>query len=596
MTPLSTDTVLAQLHPILTDHYRVDDLVALSQERALFKAWDRMLKRPVAVRVHLVPDTPGRRWFLRETEALAQLDHPSIRHVYDAHVAGPYAYRTANWIEGESLDTAMQRGQRSIPQVMAMARDLLSALEHAHARGVLVRRIVPTTLMLDISGRGVITDLRYANCCSDAVPTGGTELQSPFVAPEIRSGGVPGEPAVDLYAVSAVLYYALTGIEPPVNPQEIRRPSELRPACPAAVERVLLRALKISPDARYLTATEMLEDFVSDAGMFHEPAAAPPAAEGAGPAAAGDGWEKRLRRALGDDYELLGEIGRGGFGRVYRVRDLGLEREAALKVMHPSLTADVAVVERFRREAQLAARLQHPNMVHIHEIGGRAGLLWYTMELVAGENLAQIVRREGPWPVDRTVRLLREALSALRPAHTQGLVHRDLKPENMLIDQDGRLRITDFGLALALRDVGAARFGGATSRSGTPAFASPEQLLGEKVDHRSDLYSLAAVAYFALLGQPPFEGKTPEAILARQTTETFPPLAERRPDVPAALIQVLDQALSSDPEQRFATASEFADAITLATRLSVSDWGTALVEVAEGWARRLLDKVRREGT
>ncbi|MGH7752293.1 MAG: protein kinase domain-containing protein, partial [Gemmatimonadales bacterium] len=157
-------------------------------------------------------------------------------------------------------------------------------------------------------------------------------------------------------------------------------------------------------------------------------------------------------------------------------------------------------------------------------------------------------------------------------------------------------RITDFGLALALRDVGAARFGGATSRSGTPAFASPEQLLGEKVDHRSDLYSLAAVAYFALLGQPPFEGKTPEAILARQTTETLPPLAERRPDVPTALIQVLGQALASDPAQRFASAVEFSDAITLATRLSVADWGSALVEVAEGWARRLLERVRREGT
>src|SRR5256885_559120 len=121
---------------------------------------------------------------------------------------------------------------------------------------------------------------------------------------------------------------------------------------PAVLDRVLLRALQARPGDRYFTATEMLEDFVSDAGVFHEPAAAPQVAEA--------GFERRLRRALGDDYELLEEIGAGGFGRVFRARDLGLEREVAIKVLHPSLTADLGVVERFRREAQLAAKRRHP--------------------------------------------------------------------------------------------------------------------------------------------------------------------------------------------------------------------------------------------
>src|SRR5438046_6200410 len=142
------------------------------------------------------------------------------------------------------------------------------------------------------------------------------------------------------------------------------------------------------------------------------------------------------------------------------------------------------------------------------------------MELVPGATLAQLVQREGPLSVERTVRLLEEALSALEHAHGRGLVHRDLKPENMLTESDGRLRITDFGLALALRGEG--RFGGATSRSGTPQFAAPEQLLGERVDQSADLYSLGAVAYFALLGRPPFDGVTPESILARQTTDDLP--------------------------------------------------------------------------
>lgn len=134
-------------------------------------------------------------------------------------------------------------------------------------------------------------------------------------------------------------------------------------------------------------------------------------------------------------------------------------------------------------------------------------------------------------------------------ARARTLVHRDLKPENILIEPDGRLRITDFGLALALPGDGA--FGGATSRSGTPQFAAPEQLLGEPVDQRADLYSLAATTYFALLGRPPFDGRTPEAILARQTTDDLPPLTDARHDVPLELEEVLRRALASDLAARF---------------------------------------------
>jgi serine/threonine-protein kinase len=143
-----------------------------------------------------------------------------------------------------------------------------------------------------------------------------------------------------------------------------------------------------------------------------------------------------------------------------------------------------------------------------------------------------------------------------------GLIHRDLKPENMLIEPDGRLRITDFGLALALR--GGARFGGATSRSGTPQFAAPEQLLGERVDQRADLYSMGAVAYFALAGHPPFTGKTPEQILAKQTTEDMPPLSAERRDVPRELDEVVKRALRSDPAERFHSASAFSAAVRAA--------------------------------
>src|SRR6266516_2198931 len=493
---------------VLEPAFRLDRLVAATAERVVYHAWDRLLKRHVA----------------------------------------------------------LHGGPRQIPTAHTLVRDLLSAAEHAHARGVILRRIVPLTLMLELSGRAVITDLRYANWCLPNVPPQERGAGGAFVAPEVRAGG-PGEPASDVYAVAALVYYVLTGHEPDADPVRVVPPRQLRPAVPAALERVLLRALQAAPAARYFTATEMLEDFVSDAGVFQGLAATPQLAEA--------GFERRLRRALGDDYELLEEIGTGGFGRVYRARDLALERDVAIKVLHPSLTADTAVTERFRREAQLAARLRHTSIVSIYDIMGRAGLEWYTMELVPGTNLAQLVQSQGPLSVDQTVRVVDQGLSALEHAHALGLVHRDLKPENMLIEPDGRLRITDFGLALALR--GDARFGGATSRSGTPQFASSEQLLGERVDQRADVYSLAATAYFALLVRPPFEGPTPEAILARQTTEDPPSLHDARKDVPRELEDVLRKALASEPAARYPTATAFRDALRrsrgLLFRLRALLWG-----------------------
>jgi serine/threonine protein kinase len=494
-------------------------------------------------------------------------------------VIGGVAYRVGNWIDGEGLHEAVQRGPRVIPTVLAFARDLLGALEHAHLHGIIVRRIVPASVLLSAGGRGTVTDLRYCSYTLPAIPPGTVPPAQMFMAPEIRGGGV-GDPTCDVYTAGALLYFAVTGQEPPLDSRQLRRPTELRPTCPRAIERILLRALRPAPEDRYLSAGEMLEDLASDAGTFETR----PATIGEGPVTPGEDrtrFEQRLRRALGDDYELLSLLGSGGFGRVYRVRDLQLEREVALKVLHPALTQDPEVVERFRREAQLAARLSHPNIVNIYDIAGRSGLIWYTMELVDGPSLAQLVERQGPLSLDRVLRLLREALSALAHAHGSGLVHRDIKPENMLLEPDGSLRITDFGLALALRG----KFGGATSQSGTPQFASPEQLLGERVDQRSDLYSLAAVAYYALLGTVPFPGLTPEQILAKQTTNQFPTSRDRRDDVTEGLEAVLDRALSADVESRYPSAAEFLQAVNRAVEGGRGEPVTEWARAAARWLR-----------
>jgi serine/threonine-protein kinase len=552
---------------VLGQRYRLERLIAVNTERVLFVAQDQILTRRVSLRVNFYTTEALRAWFLREAEALARLDHPAIRHVYDVGVVGDVAYRIGNWIEGEGLHEAVARGPRPIPDVHNLARFLLNGLEHAHANGIVVRRLVPPGLLLSPGGRGTLTDLRFCSHTLPAIPPHERPSGLHFMAPEIRDGQ-PGDPTSDVYGAGAVLYYAITGAEPAATPAEIVPASQLRPSCPQALERVLMRALREVPAKRYLTASEMLDDFTSEAGDYSTAMLLEQTATSGGASDSVRQWEKRLRRALGDDYELLSELGSGGFGRVYRVRDLHLERIVALKVLHPMLIQDPAGVERFRREAQLAARLNHPHLVNIYEIGGRAGLMWYTMEFVDGPNLAQLVEAEGPLPLDRVLRILREGLSALSHAHGTGLVHRDIKPENLLFERNNSLRITDFGLAIALRGQG--RFGGATSQSGTPRFASPEQLLGERVDGRSDLYSLAAVAYFALLGRAPFEGVTPVQVLAQQTTNQPPALREARPDVGEEVEQVLRRALRADVSARYPTAGEFLAALNRAVKRDAS--------------------------
>ncbi len=545
---------------LFADEFEVKRLVAASDVRALFVVHDTILKREVVLRVHLQPDTQSRRWFERETELLACLDHYALRAVHSGGYRDTWAFRVAKWIEGESLETAASRSPRPIRSVLALARSLTSLLEYIHSNQIAVRRIVPATLMLETTGRSIVTDLRYASPCID-VADDWDDAGLPFVAPEIR-GGAPGDPRSDIYTAGALLYFALTGQVPPADCCKLKTPSELRAASPVALDRVIMRALEFDPSERYFSAAEMSDDLTSDLGDSTAELPVVPQSRSAYEDARA--WEKRLRRALGDEYELLGELGSGGFGRVYHVHDLDLERDVALKVLHPFLTADPDVVERFRREAQLAGRIMHPYIVNTYDIGGRAGLQWYTMEYVDGPNLAQFVEREGRVSIDRVLRMMREALAGLQHAHRHGLVHRDLKPENILVhDSTGDTMIADFGLAVALKRPD--RFGGASSHSGTPAFAAPEQLLGGKVDHRADLYSLALCAYFALTGAEPFGGGSTTSVLARQTVGTLPDLANIRSDVPLYLTEALTQGAALDPERRHESAESFAAALTPTT-------------------------------
>ncbi|HEY6826863.1 MAG TPA: protein kinase [Gemmatimonadaceae bacterium] len=271
----------------------------------------------------------------------------------------------------------------------------------------------------------------------------------------------------------------------------------------------------------------------------------------------------RVTVAVGTQYLIENEIGRGGMAVVYRGVDTRLNRTVAIKVLPPDVAFNPDVRVRFLREAQTAAQLNHPNIVPIYSVDEKdsAGLVYFVMAFVDGESLGSRLKREGIWPVDRAVRVLRDVADALAYAHARGVVHRDIKPDNILIDRaSGRPMVTDFGIARAA--AGETRLTVTGVAVGTPAYMSPEQALGEReIDGRSDLYSLAVVGYHMLTGEPPFKAVNTPAMLVKHVSERPRPVRERRPDVPAYLAVAIDRALAKRPEDRWTDAAEFRDAL-----------------------------------
>jgi serine/threonine-protein kinase len=336
---------------------------------------------------------------------------------------------------------------------------------------------------------------------------------------------------------------ALVGELPP--PHNIPPLQLLYPEVPAGIGIALDRALSPDPLKRFPSVGALLRavDRVSGSRSVLITGAGPLADE-RGPTH-DETEESRVRWATADDYDVLALLGRGSFGTVWRVRDLTLGREVALKVLHPSIAKDERVVTRFRREARLAAQLSHPAIVPIYDWDSRGDVSWYTMELAEGGSLAQHLARKGPRPLIEVAPQAHQILDALSAAHNIGVIHRDLKPENVLIDRWFRWRITDFGIAnVTGEDLG-------SSGSGTPAFAAPEQLLGEPQSPAADLFAVGAIVWYALTGLPPFEGKDPKTILAQQLTGELETTLFH-PAVGAWLLR----ALAPKVEDRFADAQD----------------------------------------
>ncbi len=268
-------------------------------------------------------------------------------------------------------------------------------------------------------------------------------------------------------------------------------------------------------------------------------------------------------RVLGDRYRLDHKLARGGMATVWVAEDPLLSRNVAVKLLHPELAVDDGLRARFRNEAIAAARLTHPGIVATYDTGDDDGVAYIVMELVDGFNLRHILDRNGRLAVGDAVNIGSQVAEALDHAHRHGLVHRDVKPANVLVQPDGRVKVTDFGIAKATGTDDLTRTG---TVIGTARYLAPEQVNGETVDARADVYALGLVLYEMLTGRPPFGGDTDVATAVARLTSTPDPIRSLRPEVPRTVEDVVARSLARDPEYRYSTARELRDALTASVK------------------------------
>jgi predicted Ser/Thr protein kinase len=265
-----------------------------------------------------------------------------------------------------------------------------------------------------------------------------------------------------------------------------------------------------------------------------------------------------LREETAGEYEIERELARGGMGIVYLATEIQLRRRVAIKVLPPVLTFGAAAIERFRREARTAAALDHPNIIPIYRVSSGGELLWYSMKLLEGQSVDTILKERQRLEFEETIAILEQVADALDYAHQRGVVHRDIKPGNIVLDDHGRVTVTDFGIAKEVQDASVSSSG---HLLGTPYYMSPEQYRGAEIAGAADQYSLGVVAYQCLGGRVPFDAGTAYELLNKHVSDPPPPLADLRTDLPPHAYAAIERALAKRADERFPTVADFVNSL-----------------------------------
>jgi len=495
------------------------------------------------------PGTPAVERFRRSALAAAALGHPNIAAVREiGEVGDGRLYLALPAAEVETLESRLAGGPLPLRDAFDLAAQIAAALARAHAAGIVHGDLRPACILVTPYGEVKVAAFGLGAL---AVPAAGTAAACR--APEVRRGE-PAGAAADVWSLGAILQEMIAGREP--------FPGE---TLPKAFARLAARTQALRPEERYPDAGPLEVDLLHAFAALEAPVspAAPtrreiPAAPGgraadrlatgpAGPTPHGIAGRKLL------SYRVFERLGSGGMAVVYRAEDTRLERMVALKFLAPELSRDPQAKERFLREAQAASSLDHPNVCTIHEIGETDGQTFIAMPFYGGGTLAQRIAR-GPLPLDEALDVAFQIAQGLAKAHRRGIVHRDIKPANVMLTADGVVKIVDFGLAKLADSSGPRGAGRTGSGGGTIAYASPEQVRGESVDLRTDLWSLGVVLYEMVTGRKPFPGDQDHAVLFAIQRDEPRPLAELRPAAPPELAHVIGRLLAKDREQRTSSA------------------------------------------
>jgi serine/threonine protein kinase len=580
-------------HPLIgrvvADRLQIMSFIGDGRIAQVFCAQQDAEPRHVALKVVLPtlcadPDVVGR--FLFAAEKCKRLHHPGIVPTHAAGEDRDVLYLATDLVMGESLRSAVDaRGPLPARDAVRIASEIGRALEYALSQGVLHRNLRPSNVFL--TQRPDAPEREIVKLCDfdmgDVVDV--LRARDPYAAPEIVRGGI-GDSRADVYAVGALLFELLTGrshrremgteavaVVASERAQHPQRPPDLRPALLSVLE----RTLAADPADRYDSVRELVSDLTQlELRRSSLPVEAPatladrdPHATQARPAPGGREQGRELGlvgRTLDGRFHVASFMRSGGMAHLFHGTRLSDGARVVIKVLHPRLVDEPGLVKRFAREARLAAELVHPHIIEIVHVGES----YFAMELMAGEDLSRRLRQRGRLPEAHAAQIAIAIADALSYAHARDVVHRDIKPANIMIcsvAEGERVKLLDFGIAKLVENTKGRILSADLTRNrsaltsigdlvGTPRYMSPEQGRAERVDRRSDLYSLGVVLYEMVTGVPPFDGETALQIIARHVQEAPMPPSALVPDLDGELEGLILQLLSKDPGARPASALE----------------------------------------
>ena len=543
----------------------------------VYRAHDPRLDRAVAVK--LLRPSPGDEHFastlLHEGRTLARVRHPNVVTVYGA---GEHDGQVGLWMElvrGVTLEQMLAaHGSFSAGEAGLIGQELCRALAAVHRAGLVHGDVKAQNVMREQGGRLVLMDFGAGGTRSSPAMRQGIVGTLSHLAPELLEGADETMRS-DIYSVGVLLYHLVTN-DLPVKADTIvglraahargdaARLQDLRPDLQETFIRVVERAIERDPARRFASAGEM-EAALARIHVSGAHESSPPAVSKVHdrPATLGVGTAPPIFPRPGDalgHYQILEQIGAGGTGVVYRASDNRLKREVAIKVLHEPLGSDAGRLAVFTQEAQTIAALSHPNILTLHDVGTERGLWYAVTELLHGLTLRARMA-QGLLAVGEAIEYGIEVAHGLAAAHAKDIVHMDLKPENLMVTDDGWVKILDFGVAKVGRPTPAVD--NDTTRThrpdrgwGTLAYMSPEQVCGEHVDHRSDLFSLGTILYEMLAGRHPFQRESSISTMGAILRDEPSPLATLNPAVPAGLDRIVRRSLRKSRAERFQSARE----------------------------------------